>query len=324
VRAARLHRFGAPEVLQVGEVAFGEVAWPTPKRDEVLIRVHASSINGTDLNLRSGGLGILLAGQLPFTPGFDVAGEVIGCGPQVTAFRPGDRVYSLLGHRGGGAAEYAVVRQARVGLAPTSTDLVTAAAVPLSGLTALQALRAEGHLQPGRKGQRVLVYGASGGIGAFAVQLARILGAHVTAVARPAKLDFVRDLGADEVVSTDDLDWTQITAPWDVILDTPPVLKFRDVRAALGDHGTLVSVRGLPTRMGDAAALLSRRGPRFAAVRTAERGLDLAFLSRLIDSGELKVPVDRVFPLADIQGAHRYAEGPEVRGKVVVSMLDSA
>ena len=319
MKAARLHRFGGPDVLQIDEVA-----WPTAKRDEVLIRVQASSINGTDLNLRGGGLGVLMTGQLPFTPGFDVAGVVIGCGPQVTSFRPGDRVYSLLGHRGGGAAEYVTVRQARVGLAPNTTDLVTAAAVPLSGLTALQALRAEGGLQPGRTGQRVLVYGASGGIGTFAVQLARILGAHVTAVARPAKLEYLRELGADTVISTDDLDWTRIGVPLDVILDTPALLSFDQVRPALGTHGTLVSARGLPTRIGDAAAMLSRNGPRFAAVRTAERGADLAFLSRLIDGGELKVPVDRVFPLSEIQDAHRYAEGPEVRGKVVLSMLDSA
>jgi len=201
---------------------------------------------------------------------------------------------------------------------------VTAAAVPLSGLTALQALRAEGRLQPGRKGQRVLIYGASGGIGAYAVQLAQILGAHVTGVARPGKLEYVRELGTDAVVSTDDLDWRQVDAPWDVILDTPPLLSFEEIRLALGGSGVLVSVRGVPTRLGDAAAMVSRNGPRFAAVRTAERGADLAFLSRLIDSGELKVPVDRISPLTSIQAAHRYAEGPEVRGKVVVSMLDPA
>lgn len=316
MRAARFHRFGDPDVLQLDEVA-----WPAPRRDEVLIRVHASSINGTDLNLRSGGLGLLMASQLPFTPGFDVAGEVVGCGPQVTAFRPGDRVYSLLGHRGGGAAEYVAVRQSRVGLSPQGTDLVSAAAVPLSGLTALQALRGEGRLQPGRTGVRVLVYGASGGIGAFAVQLARILGAHVTGVARPAKLDYVRALGADEALSTEELDWSGHHEPWDVILDTPPALSFEEVRSALGDQGTLVSVRGLPTRLSDAAAMLGRGGPRFAAVRTAERGLDLAFLSRLIEGGELTIPVDRVFALDDIQAAHRYAEGTEVRGKVVVAVV---
>ncbi|GGO36911.1 NADP-dependent oxidoreductase [Deinococcus humi] len=315
MRAARFHRFGEPSVLDVEEVP-----WPAPKGDEVLIRVHGSSINGTDLNLRGGGLGLLMAGQLPFTPGFDVSGEVAGCGPAVTAYRPGDRVYALLGHGGGGAADYVTVSQARVGLAPDSVDLVTAAAVPLSGLTALQALRGEGHLQHSQDKKRVLVYGASGGIGAFAVQLARIMGAHVTGVARAVKLEYLRELGVDEALSTDELDWNDIGQPWDVILDTPPALKFSAVNHALTPHGVLVSTRGLPTRLSDAAAMLPGAAPRFAAVRTAERGLDLAFLSRLIDRGELKVPVDRVFALADIRAAHEYAEGPEVRGKVVLSL----
>ncbi len=315
MRAARFHSFGDPSVLQIEEVA-----WPAPKGDEVLIRVHGSSINGTDLNLRGGGLGIIMAGQLPFTPGFDVSGEVAGCGPEVTAYRPGDRVYALLGHGGGGAADYVVVSQARVGLAPESVDLVTAAAVPLSGLTALQALRGEGRLQTSQEEKRVLVYGASGGIGAFGVQLARIMGAHVTGVARTSKLKYLRELGVDEAVSADDMNWDDIGQPWDVILDTPPALKFSEVKHALAPRGVLVSTRGLPTRLSDAAAMLPGAGPRFAAVRTAERGLDLAFLSRLIDSGELKVPVDQVFPLAGIRAAHEYAEGPEVRGKVVVSL----
>ena len=316
MRAARFHSFGDPSVLQVEEVA-----WPAPKGDEVLIRVHGSSINGTDLHLRGGGLGILMAGQLPFTPGFDVAGEVAGCGPEVTAYRPGDRVYALLGHGGGGAAEYVTVRQARVGLAPTSVDLITAAAVPLSGLTALQALRGEGRLQLSQAKRRVLVYGASGGIGAFGVQLARMMGAHVTGVARATKLDYLRELGVDEAVATDDLDWDSSRQAWDVILDTPPALKFSEVKHTLTSRGVLVSTRGLPTRLSDAAAMLPGAEPRFAAVRTAERGLDLAFLSRSIDSGELKVPVDRVFPLTDLRAAHEYAEGPEVRGKVVISMV---
>lgn len=316
MRAARLHRFGGPEVLHIDEVP-----WPVAQGAQVLIRVHASSISGTDLNLRGGALGLLAAGQLPFIPGFDVAGEVVNIGPQVTAFVPGDRVYALVGHGGGGAAEYIAVHQDRVGPAPESVSLVHASAVPLSGLTALQALRREGRLQPGKKA-RVLVYGASGGIGAFAVQLARRLGAHVTAAARPAKLDFVRGLGADEVIATDELRWTGEHAPWDVILDTPPALSFRAINSALSARGVLVSTRGFPSRLTDAAALLNREGPRFANVRTAERGQDLVFLSRLIDAGDLILPVDRVFPLEKIAAAHRYAEGREVRGKVVVAVTE--
>jgi NADPH:quinone reductase-like Zn-dependent oxidoreductase len=270
VRAARFHRFGDPSVLGVEEVA-----WPTPEGDEVLIRVHGSSINGTDLHLRGGGLGVLMAGQLPFTPGFDVAGEVADCGPEVTAWRPGDRVYALLGHGGGGAADYVTVHQARVGPAPVRTDLVTAAAVPLSGLTALQALRGQGRLQPGQPQKRVLVYGASGGIGAFGVQLARILGAHVTGVARAAKLEYLRELGVDEAFSTDELDLKTAGERWDVILDTPPALKFSEVRSALTHSGVLVSTRGLPSRLSDAAAMLPGAQPRFAAVPVSYTHLTL-------------------------------------------------
>ena len=225
---------------------------------------------------------------------------------------------SLLGHRGGGAADYVTVRQGRVGSAPHSIDLEMAASVPLSGLTALQALRHAGRLQPGRP-CRVLVYGAAGGIGAFAVQLARILGAHVTATARPSKLTFLRDLGAHAVMDSADVTWDGAHEPWDIILDTPPTLSFQQVQPALSAHGVLISTRGVPGRARDAAALLNRRRPHFATVRTAERGIDLGLLTRLIDAGELHPPLDRIFALEDISRAHQYAEGDDVRGKVVVS-----
>ncbi|PTA67593.1 NADP-dependent oxidoreductase [Deinococcus arcticus] len=320
MRAARLRHFGGPEVLRVEEVP-----WPAPGGDEVLVRVAASSVNATDLALRAGGLGPLAARQLPLTVGFDVCGEVVACGPRVTAFRPGERVYALLGLRAGGSAEYVTVRQGRAALAPRMVPAVQAAAVPLAALTALQALRAQGGLQPRRTGQRprVLVYGAAGGIGSFAVGLARVLGALVTGVARPEKHAFVQAMGADEVLAPADLDWAQ-TGPWDVVLDTPPALSFAAVRPALGERGVLVSTRPLPTRLGDAAAMLPRPGPhpRLATMHTAERGLDLAFLARLIEGGELRVPVDRVFALDDIAAAHRYAEGDEVRGKVVVAVAE--
>ncbi len=172
------------------------ISTPVPTGDEVLIRVAASSINGTDLFLREASGAMRLATKLPFTPGFDVAGVIAACGPNVTAFASGDRVYSLLGHRGGDAAQFALARQSHVAIAPTAVTLEHAAAVPLSGLTALQALRGVAGL---RRGQRVLVFGASGGIGAFAVQLAKIFGAHVAGVGRAQKLEFIAQMGADQV-----------------------------------------------------------------------------------------------------------------------------
>lgn len=283
----------------------------------MLVRVHASSVNGTDLRFRRGGIG-LGRFQLPFTVGFDVAGEVVACGPKVTAFEPGDRVCALLGVRGGGAAEYVVVSQARVGLAPQTGSLVEAAALPLAGLTALQALRdaAGEHVRPG---VRVLVNGASGGIGSFAVQLAKHFGAHVTGVASERKLDFVEDLGPDDVVARGTA-LTTLGRTWDVILDTVPVLKFSEVKAAIDEGGLLVNVGLIPTRPAELLAASGLTRPRFKTMHTKERGADLTFLSRLVDRGVLRVPLDRTFDLAHIADAHTYLENGDVKGKIVVTM----
>lgn len=310
--AARFHTFGGPEVLRLEEVP-----WPHPRGDEVLIRVAASSVNGTDLGLRRGAGPARLVARPPYTVGLDVAGEVAGLGPRVTAFDPGDRVFTLIGHGGGGAAEYVTVRQSRVALAPARVSPAQAAAVPLAGLTALQALRDGAGLHL-RRGARVLVYGAAGGIGSFAVGLARHSGATVTGVARGGKLDFVRELGADEVLDSGAVDFTRLGRTWDVIFDTPPALSFAGVRSSLAPDGVYVSTRPFPTGLTDLRARLGREGPRWAGVQTKERSQDLAFLARLIDGGELRVPLDRTFPLAEIVAAHRHAEGRAARGKTVV------
>lgn len=216
-------------------------------------------------------------------------------------------------------AEYVTVRQSRVALAPGSVSPAEAAAVPLSGLTALQALRDGAGLHR-RRGARVLVHGAAGGIGSFGVQLARHYGAVVTGTARPEKHAFVRDLGADEVLDPAALDFSGAERTWDIIFDTPPALRFSRVRGVLAPDGVFVSTRPFPTRPGDVPAMLGWSRPRFAGVQTKERSQDLAFLACLIDAGELRVPLDRTFPLPQIADAHWYAESGEVRGKVVVTI----
>jgi NADPH:quinone reductase-like Zn-dependent oxidoreductase len=315
VLAVRFDRPGDPSVLRVAEVADPG----PPPGDRLLVRTAASSVNGTDLGLRRSAPGSAVFG--PFARlGFDLVGEVVRCGPAVTAFAPGDRVAALLPHSGGGQAEQVVVRQGRAALVPAEVTSVDAAGLPLAGLTALQALFGRAGLGA-RPGARVLVHGASGGIGSFAVQLAVLAGAHVTGTAGVAKHDFVRGLGAAEVLDSRGADPMRSPHRWDVVLDTPGVLDPARVRGALAPGGVFVTTRVASVQT--ARELVRdrfRRGPRFAFVATAGRSQDLARLLELVRTGRLRVPVDRVFPLADIAEAHRHAEGGATRGKIVVTV----
>jgi len=310
VRAVRIATFGGPEVLHVDEVPDPG----PPVRDELLVRVEASSINGTDLGFRRGAVRIATVGRMPFVPGFDLAGEVLACGPAVTAFAPGDRVVALVGHGGGGQAERIRIRQHRAALAPASVTATTAATLPLAGLTALQALGLGG--LAARRGPRVLVHGATGGIGTFGVQLAVLAGAHVTAVAGAARLDVATELGAQSVLDRHTVDVTALDERFDIVLDAAGTLAFTP--RLLEPGGVQVSVRPLSA---DAlrSLLPGRSGPRFAAVRTSPRHGDLARLVRLVERGGLRPVVDAVYPMGEAAAAHRHAEDG-VRGKVVLDL----
>jgi NADPH:quinone reductase-like Zn-dependent oxidoreductase len=329
VLAVRFDRPGDASVLRVDEVAD-----PGPPRgDRIVVRVAASSINGTDLGLRRGAPGsAVFAHRIGL--GFDVVGEVERCGPAVTAFAPGDRVAALLPHSGGGQAELVVLRQGRAARVPAEVSTTEAAGLPLAGLTALQALYGRAGVGA-RHAPQVLVHGASGGIGAFGVQLALLAGAHVTGTASAAKQDFVRELGAHEVLDSRGAEpWK---GRWDVVFDTPGVLDPTAVREVLAPGGVLVTTRVAslqtaralvdaqvrrlrPGRSGREGAARPDPGPRFAFIATSGRSADLARLLDLVRAGRLRVPVDRVFPLARIAEAHRHAEGRDARGKTIVTI----
>ena len=284
--AVRFHSFGDPCVLRTDVVPEPRA----PVRDQILARVHASSVNGTDLGLRRGDLKVATLGRMPFTLGFDLAGTVLSCGPAVTAFSPGDRVMALLGHGGGGQAERVVLPQGRAARAPATCSLPQAAALPLAALTALQALHGKAHLPARPPGSRVLVVGASGGIGSYAVQLAKLANAHVTAVASRAKLPYAAGLGADELIDRAEYDSDRLGEQWDLILDTPGALALADVRGALRPGGVLVSTRPLSRDAFRtlAATPVRRDKRRFAAVMTQARSQDLAHLAALVDTGRLR------------------------------------
>lgn len=317
MRAVRVHQVGEPSVARVEQVSTpGQ-----PTGTQLLVRVTASSINGSDLLLRRGAMAVTRLRPTPFGLGFDLAGEVVRCGPAVTAFEPGEPVMALLGHRGGALAEYVLVPQSRAARAPASVSLTHAAAVPLAGLTALQALRRCAGLHA-RASRRVLVIGAAGGIGSYAVQLAALLGAQVTAVASSERAGYLRDLGAQEVVDRHQCDVLASGQRWDVVLDAPGVTPFARVREVLAPDGVMVSTRPVSadSLRTLAATPLRRRGPRFVAVMTSGSSQDLALLARLVDGGRLRVPLARSYPLEQVGAAHAYAQGGGVPGKVVVTV----
>lgn len=312
MRAVRFHTFGNPSVLRIEQVE-----QPVPKDDEVLIRVAATSINSADLSARQGHTRLIHARRMPMIPGYDVAGEVVACGATVTAFVPGEHVFALVGLRAGGSAEYICVQQQKLAPVPERTGLSEVASVPLAGLTALQGLRAKGRA---RAGQRVLIIGAAGGVGTFAVQLAKLLGCHVTAVCRTSSLELVAELGADQVIDYTQQDYTAGAASWDLVFDAAGVQDFDSMRRVLSSNGIMVGTRGSPKNLLAAARTRLQGGPRFTFFVTQASGHDLALLARLIDQGRLRAVVDRTFPLDQIADAHRYVEGHSVPGKVVIQI----
>ena len=276
MRAVGLRRYGPPEVLEGLEVER-----PEPTSDGVLIRVAAGGVNPADCLLRSGGLRFVARQKMPFVPGADVAGVVEATGPAVTRFEPGDPVYAMLPNTaGGGYAEYAVAAEGTVAAIPPGLTFGEAAGVPLAALTALQALRDRADLSAG---DHVLVNGASGGVGTFAVQISRAMGATVTAAASGRNADLVRGLGADEFLDYTDGDVTAGEARYDVVLDATNVLAFRK-----GPPGAEAE-RGAPHRQpvyraplagmagalqgGEADQVRPRRAGRWGS--REDRGLDL-------------------------------------------------
>ncbi|SDS22968.1 NAD(P)-dependent alcohol dehydrogenase [Jiangella sp. DSM 45060] len=307
--AARHHRYGDPDVLQVDTV---DVPRPGPR--EVLVRVHGASVNPSDALFRSGRL--RFGARLPRGTGLDLAGEVAAVGEGVDDLTVGDRVWGYRGglpKRLGTMAEYAVMTAGRCAPAPAAVDLVAAAALPTVGLTALQVLRDALRVRPG---DRVLIVGASGGVGSAAVQLAAAMGATVVAVAGPGNADLCRDLGAADV-----WDHTALPEPagcgFDAVADLHGA-RVRDYRRLLRRDGRMATTatRGVPFAL--ASTVL--RGPRVRVVQVKARRDDLATLARHVDDGTLRPVVERRYPLERIAAAHHAAETGHARGKRVIEL----
>jgi len=308
MRAVRFHSYGDPGVLRLEDVPL-----PEPAAGELRIKAVGSSLNPADIGGRDGRVRLIHARHLPHIPGYDVAGVVDRCGAGVSAFLPGEPVFAMVGLGAGAHAEYVCVAQERVARAPAHIPLEAAGAVPLAGLTALQGLRQHANLQPG---QRLLVNGAAGGVGSFAVQIGKAVGCHVTGVGHGETADVIASLGADEVLDYTREDVTRRPQVWDVVFDTAGNLDLRALRAVLAPGAVVVSPMASPINGLTAALGVVGPAPRYRFFITRASGQDLALLARLIDDGRVRPVVDRSFALDDVAAAHRYVETARTRGKV--------
>jgi NADPH:quinone reductase-like Zn-dependent oxidoreductase len=319
--------YGAAEVLELRDVDR-----PVPTDDEVLVRVHAGGLDRGVWHVMTG-LPYLVRVVVPTlglrrpkvaVRGMDLAGRVEAVGGTVTRFQPGDAVFGWTD--GGSYAQYASAPQDHLAPKPANVSFEQAAAVPTSGLAALQGLRDVGEVQPG---QRVLVIGAAGGVGSFAVQLAKAFGAHVTGVAGSAQLELVGSIGADEVVDHTRADVTDGARQWDLILDTAGHRSLSQLRRALTAGGTLVIVgsEGRGRWLGGfdrqlRALTLSRLvGQRLRMLSSTPRQEDLQTLRELIEAGKVTPVIDRTYPLVEVPQAIRYlVEGHGGAGKIVITV----
>ena len=305
-----------------------EIGLPAVANDRVLVKVHAASVNAADYHMVHGAPIVGVIGKMLRQPrpcpirGVDVAGVVHAVGKDIMALRPGDEVFGM----GTGTwAEYAIGSERTLLPKPARLSFAEAGAIGAAGLTALQGLRDHGHL---RAGQRVLIYGAGGGVGTFAVQIAKALGAHVTAVTSTRNLDLVRPLGADELVDHTTEDVAKRVERYDVILDVAATRSFRDLRRILVPGGTIVCA-GAAKRggwlgiLGRLLAMIFRSRvlrQRVVFYIASTRRDDLTYLKELIEAGQLRPVIDRTYPLTEAREAVRYAMSGQGRAKVVITM----
>jgi len=312
MRAIGFRRYGGPEALEPMEVER-----PEPGPEEVVIRAAAAGVNPADWALRSGRLRLFARLKFPFVPGSDVAGVVEAVGANVTRFRPGDAVFAMTPSVAGGCyAQYVAVPEGNAARVPEGLSLAEAAGVPLAALTALQALRDKANL---REGQHLLVNGASGGVGSFAVQIARAMGAKVTATTSGRNLELVRGLGAEEVLDYTREDATGAAERYDAVFDAANALGLGKARKALRPGGVFVSVN--PALGNPVSKLLTRvtgGGRRLESVFVRPSGSDLEAIAGWISTGKVRPVMDRTYPLSDAIETHRYSETRRARGKIVL------
>jgi NADPH:quinone reductase-like Zn-dependent oxidoreductase len=323
MKAAVYQKYGFPrDVLR-----FEEVAKPAPKDDEVLVKVHASSLNQYDWHLMTADIFLVRLSMGLFQPknnipGADIAGRVEEVGRSVKQFKPGDDVFGDIAACGaGGFAEYVSVPEKYVARKPVNVTFEEAAAIPMAAITALQGLRDEGQIQPG---QKVLIQGASGGVGSFAVQIAKAFGAEVTAVCSTRNMEQSCSLGADHVIDYTKEDFTQNGKKYDLILAANGYHSLADYKRSLTPQGRYVMAGGKPAQMFQALLLGSwvseKGGRKLGLVSAKPEQRDLVFMKELYEAGKVRSVIDRCYPLKEAVEAMQYLGTGHARGKIIVTI----
>jgi NADPH:quinone reductase-like Zn-dependent oxidoreductase len=332
MKAFILDRYGSADHVRAGDVPDPEL-----REDDVLVQIHAAGVNLLDSKVRNGEFKLFLRYRLPLILGHDVAGVVVRVGPRVRRFKPGDEVYARPADgRIGAFAEFIAIKEDDVAIKPTALTMEEAASIPLVGLTAWQALIERAKLKPG---QKVLIQAGSGGVGTFAVQLAKHVGATVATTTSTANVDLVRSLGADIVIDYKKEDFSHVLSDYDVVLNSQDKATLEKSLRVLKPGGQLISISGPPdtafARSIGASWILrlvmgflsygirskaKRRHAHYSFLFMRANGGQLAEITSLIDDGIIRPVVDRVFPFASTKEAMAYVEAGRAKGKVVLSL----
>ncbi|MCG8514429.1 MAG: NAD(P)-dependent alcohol dehydrogenase [Halanaerobiales bacterium] len=311
MKAIVFAKYGSPDLLQLKEVEK-----PVPQDNEVLIKIHASSVNPFDWRtMRAKPFFIRLQEGL-LKPknkrlGADFSGQIEAVGRKAKQFQPGDKVFGICS---GAFAEYVCVNEDEIALQPAGATFEEAAALPIAAITALQGLRDKGQLQPG---QQVLINGASGGVGTFAVQIAKSFGAEVTGVCSTKKLALVSSIGADHVIDYTKENFTQNGQCYDLIFDAAAYHSLSDYQRALSPQGVYVWIGGSLAMI---LKIMLSRSKKFTLLSAKKNKKDFNLLKELFETGQVKAVIDRSYPLREVAEAIRYLEAGKARGKVVITV----
>lgn len=313
MNAIIIEQYGSPEVLQTRRVST-----PFIEEDEVLVKVKAAGLNPVDYKIRQGKLKKIHKIKFPKVLGYDIAGEVAGVGTKVKNFKAGDEVYAMLPmSEMGGYAGYVAVNEKDLAFKPKNLSFEEAAAIPIGGLTALQALRDQGKLKD--RNQEVLVNGASGGVGIFAVQIAKARGATVVGVCSTQNVEMVKSLGADAVIDYTKQDFTQLSAEYDIIFDAVGKRSYSECKRVLSKYGRYVTTGFSPKILLEfGISAFTNKKARLVSVHAS--GKDLELLTNYVEENMLKPVIEKVYSPEEMPLAHQRLESEHVAGKLVVKM----